>query len=113
MVCVGSPHFETLISDPARRNVCAGITAITNDELIRRQLPLAKESKVYETSEPMTCGEEESSNLTIEQCEELATAITEDASLLPPASKKEELLRLALGYRRLAAMKRLIARKLI
>jgi hypothetical protein len=39
--------------------------------------------------------EEETINLTVEQCEELATAISEEAALLSPGSKKQALLNLA------------------
>ena len=56
--------------------------------------------------------QDKSSNLTVEQCEELATAIAEEAALLPPGSKKEELLKLAQSYRHLTRMKSLIGRKL-
>ena len=56
--------------------------------------------------------EEASANLTVEQCEELATAIAEEAALLSPGSKKEALLKLAQSYRDLATMKDLIVRKL-
>jgi small ligand-binding sensory domain FIST len=56
--------------------------------------------------------EEASANLTAEQCEELAAAITEEAVLLSSGSKKEALLKLAQSYLDLAAMKGLIARKL-
>jgi hypothetical protein len=59
----------------------------------------------------MTSEQEESSNLTVEQCEELAAAIAEEAALLPPGSKKEDLLDLAQSYRHLATMKSFIARK--
>ena len=52
------------------------------------------------------------SDLTVEQCEELAAAIAEDASLLPPGPKKDDLLTLSRNYRLLAAMKSMIARKL-
>jgi hypothetical protein len=55
--------------------------------------------------------EETSTNFTVEQCEELATAIAEEAALLSPGSKKEELLKLAQSYRNLAKLKRLVARK--
>jgi hypothetical protein len=55
--------------------------------------------------------EETSTNLTVEQCEELATAIAEEAALLSPGSKKEELLKLAQSYRNLAKLKGLVARK--
>jgi hypothetical protein len=40
----------------------------------------------------------------------LAAAIAEEAALLPPGSKKDDLSRLAQSYGHLAAMKRLIAR---
>jgi hypothetical protein len=53
-------------------------------------------------------GNEEPSNLTVDQCEELATAIAEEASSLPPGSKRENLLQLAKSYRFLAAIKRFI-----
>ncbi|MGB6400514.1 MAG: hypothetical protein WBF73_33255 [Bradyrhizobium sp.] len=56
--------------------------------------------------------EEASANLTVEQCEELAVAIAEEAALLPPGSKKETLLKLAQSYRDLATMKGLFAHKL-
>jgi hypothetical protein len=56
--------------------------------------------------------EEESSNLTVEQCEELTVAIAGEAALLSPGSRKEALLNLAQSYRDLATMKALIARKL-
>jgi hypothetical protein len=56
--------------------------------------------------------EEASANLTVEQCEELAAAIAEEAALLSPGSKKQALLKLAQSYRDLAAMKGLIARNL-
>jgi len=55
---------------------------------------------------------EDTSNLTVEQCEELATAIAEKAAPLPPGSKREELLALAESYHQLAAMKSFIARTL-
>jgi hypothetical protein len=55
--------------------------------------------------------QEPSTNLTVEQCEALAAALFEDAAILPPGSEKEELLRLAQGYRSLATIKRLILRK--
>jgi hypothetical protein len=60
----------------------------------------------------MKLDEEVSTNLTVEQCDELATAIAEEAALLSPGSKKEALLKLAQGYRELATMKGLIAGKL-
>jgi hypothetical protein len=59
----------------------------------------------------MKSEEEESSNLTVEQCEELSAAIGEEAAMLPPGSKKEDLLNLAKSYHHLAMMKGLVARK--
>jgi hypothetical protein len=60
----------------------------------------------------MKFDEEASAKLTVEQCEELAMTIAEEAALLSPGSKKEALLKLAQGYRDLATMKGLIARNL-
>ena len=60
----------------------------------------------------MTFEEDESSNLTVEQCEELAAAISQDAALLPPGARKDDLLKLAQSYRVLAVMKSMIARNL-
>jgi hypothetical protein len=54
---------------------------------------------------------EDTSHLTVEQCEELATAIAEKAAPLAAGAKREDLLALAQSYRHLAAMKRFIARK--
>jgi hypothetical protein len=59
----------------------------------------------------MKSEEEESSNLTVEQCEEISAAIGEEAAMLPPGSKKEDLLKLAKSYGHLAMMKGLVARK--
>jgi len=50
-------------------------------------------------------------NLTIEQCDELAKALREDAACLPHGSNRENLLQLAEGYRLLAEMKRSVLRK--
>jgi hypothetical protein len=49
--------------------------------------------------------------LTVDQCDELAKALHEDAARLPHGSERENLLRLAEGYRRLADMKRMVLRK--
>jgi hypothetical protein len=49
--------------------------------------------------------EEASANLTVEQCEELAAAIAEEAALLSPGSKKQALLKLAQSYRDIAAIR--------
>jgi hypothetical protein len=49
--------------------------------------------------------------LTVDQCDELAKALREDAARLPPGLDKENLLQLAAGYRVLAAMKRMVLRK--
>jgi hypothetical protein len=58
----------------------------------------------------MTKNEESSPNLTVGQCRDLAAAIFEDAAALPPGPEQQELLKLAEGYRILAAMKGLIAK---
>ena len=58
----------------------------------------------------MNFEEEELSALTVEQCEELAAALTEDAESLPPGPGRDDLLKLAQNYRVLATMKHLIAR---
>ena len=49
--------------------------------------------------------------LTIEECDELAEALFEDAAALPEGSRKENLLMLAHGYRNLANIKKLVSRK--
>jgi hypothetical protein len=49
-------------------------------------------------------------NLTVEECEELATGMSEDVAVWPPGPEKKEILKLAQDYRDLAAMKRLISR---
>ena len=56
-------------------------------------------------------GVEQEINLTVEQCEELAAALGQDAALMAPGPEKDDLLQLAQGYRDLAALKRLVARK--
>jgi hypothetical protein len=43
-------------------------------------------------------------HLTVDQCDELARALREDAACLPHGSEKEHLLQLAEGYRLLADM---------
>jgi hypothetical protein len=53
-----------------------------------------------------------SPNLTVEQCRELAAAMFDDAAALPPGPKKDEILKLAQGYRDLAEMKGWLAKKL-
>jgi hypothetical protein len=55
-------------------------------------------------------GVEQETNLTVERCEELAAALGQDAALRP-GPEKDNLLQLARGYRDLAALKRLVARK--
>jgi hypothetical protein len=50
-------------------------------------------------------------HLTVDQCDELAKALDEDAARLPHGSERESLLRLAEGYRLLAEMKRLVLLK--
>ncbi len=56
-------------------------------------------------------GVERETNLTVEQCEELAAALGQDAALMPPGPEKDNLWQLARAYRDLAALKRLVARK--
>jgi hypothetical protein len=55
---------------------------------------------------------EPSTNLTVEECRELATAMFEDAAALPSGPKKEEILKLARGYSNLAEMKSWLSKKL-
>jgi hypothetical protein len=50
-------------------------------------------------------------HLTVDLCDELAKALREDAARLPRGSERENLLRLAEGYRLLADMKRMVLRK--
>jgi hypothetical protein len=49
--------------------------------------------------------------LTVDQCDELAEALREDAARLPHGSDKRAHLQLAEGYRTLAEMKRMVLRK--
>jgi hypothetical protein len=60
----------------------------------------------------MTKETESSPNLTVEQCRELAAAMSEEAAALPPGPKKDEILKLARGYSNLAEMKDWLAKKL-
>ena len=60
----------------------------------------------------MSNEQEEQRNMTADECEELATALVEDAAALPHGPKKEDALRLAESYRNLAEMKRMVLRKL-
>jgi len=53
----------------------------------------------------MKTKEKPSTQLTVEQCEQLAAAMFEDAAALPPGPKQKEILKLADGYRNLAEMK--------
>jgi hypothetical protein len=50
-------------------------------------------------------------HLTIDQCEEMAEALRQGAADLPDGAEKENLLKLAEGYRELANMKRMVLRK--
>jgi hypothetical protein len=50
-------------------------------------------------------------HLTIDQCEEMAEALRQGAADLPDGSEKENLLKLAEGYRELANMKRMVLRR--
>jgi hypothetical protein len=56
----------------------------------------------------MIIEDEPSTNLTVYECEELASALFQDAAALPPGPKKQEILKLAQGYRSLGKMKRLV-----
>jgi hypothetical protein len=51
------------------------------------------------------------SHLTVDQCDELAKALHEDAGRLRHGPERENMLRLAEGYRLLAEMKRMVLRK--
>lgn len=50
-------------------------------------------------------------HLTVDQCDEPAKTLREDAARLPHGSERENLLQLAEGYRALADMKRMVLRR--
>jgi hypothetical protein len=50
-------------------------------------------------------------HLTVRECDELAEALRQDAAALSNGPEKENLLKLAEGYRGLAEMKRMVFRK--
>ena len=50
-------------------------------------------------------------HLTAHQCDELAEGLRQDAAALPNGLEKENLLKLAEGYRDLANIKRMVLRK--
>ena len=50
-------------------------------------------------------------HLTAAECDELVEALLQDAAALPDGSERENLLKLAAGYRDLANMKRTVHRK--
>jgi hypothetical protein len=50
-------------------------------------------------------------HLTVDDCDELVEALFQDAAALPDGSERENLLKLAEGYRTLSNMKRMILRK--
>jgi hypothetical protein len=50
-------------------------------------------------------------HLTVDQCDELAKALREDAAHLPRGPERESLLQLAADYRVLGEMKRMVLRK--
>ena len=50
-------------------------------------------------------------HLTIDECNELAEALRQDAAALPNGSEKENLLKLAECYRDLANIKRMVLHK--
>ena len=47
-------------------------------------------------------------DLTFDECEELASALFEDAAAMQPGPEKQSTLKLAQGYRNLGKMKRLV-----
>jgi hypothetical protein len=53
----------------------------------------------------------EDQHLTVDQCNELAEALHQDAADLPKGSEKANLLKLAHAYRDLASLKMLLSRK--
>jgi hypothetical protein len=59
----------------------------------------------------MTTKENSSAHLIVEQCEQLAAMMFQDAAALPPGLKQKELLKLAQGYRNLAEMKNFLSGK--
>jgi hypothetical protein len=50
-------------------------------------------------------------HLTVDQCDQLAKALRQDAARLPRGLERENLLQLAEGYSVLAKMKRMVLRK--
>jgi hypothetical protein len=54
---------------------------------------------------------QEEEDLTVDECDELAKALREDAACLPHGSERENLLQLAEDYRILADMKRMVLSK--
>ena len=54
---------------------------------------------------------QEEEHLTVDQCDELAKALREDAARLPHGSDRVYLLQLAQDYRILADKKRMVLRK--
>jgi hypothetical protein len=48
--------------------------------------------------------------LTVEECDELAAALVEDAAALPPGPRKQSISKLAQCYRDLAKMKSFVLR---
>jgi hypothetical protein len=59
----------------------------------------------------MSNEQEDSRNLTANECDELVAALVEEAAALPHGPKKEDTLKLADGYRNLAEMKRMVLRR--
>ncbi|WP_187437496.1 hypothetical protein [Bradyrhizobium rifense] len=49
-------------------------------------------------------------HLTVDQCDEIANALREDAARLPSGSDQQQLLQLAERYRALAELKRMVLR---
>jgi hypothetical protein len=73
---------------------------------------VASDRRVTRRAETMPKEEESETNLTVEQCRELAAAMFENAAALPPGPKKDEILKLANGYQNLAEIKEWLAKKI-
>lgn len=50
-------------------------------------------------------------HLTAEECDELVEALLEEAAILPDGPAREELMKLAEGYRTLSKIKRMVRSK--
>ena len=67
---------------------------------------------VLELTKPIALRDEmQEEHLSVDECDELAKALREDAARLPHGSEREYLLQLAEDYSVLADMKRIVLRK--